>query len=119
MRRDISRNGRAVRLLEIPSSRVDTMADRTSAIRGQCWGASLGEKTEDLADFAGLLRSSDRRYVVKAALEAWGADSKLFHQGAAKETCDPGVILKRLVGSDGSFSEHAELPTDLGGRGRL
>src|SRR3954451_3958530 len=62
---------------------------------------------------------------MKAALEAWGADSNLFHQGAAKESQDPdviaatmakpGVVLRRPVGSDGSFSEHAELPTDLGG----
>jgi hypothetical protein len=61
---------------------------------------------------------------MKAALEAWGADSNLFHQGAAKESDDPaviaatmkkpGVILRRPVGSDGSFSEHAELPSDLG-----
>ncbi|WP_050401027.1 cell envelope biogenesis protein TolA [Bradyrhizobium embrapense] len=61
---------------------------------------------------------------MKAALEAWGADSNLFHQGAAKESDDPdviaatiakpGVVLRRPVGSDGSFSEHAELPTDLG-----
>lgn len=62
---------------------------------------------------------------MKAALEAWGAHSNLFHQGAAKESDDPdviaaamkkpGVVLRRPVGSDGSFSEHAELPTDLGG----
>jgi hypothetical protein len=62
---------------------------------------------------------------MKAALEAWGADSNLFHQGAAKESHDrdviaatmakPGVVLRRPVGSDGSFSQHAELPTDLGG----
>jgi hypothetical protein len=61
---------------------------------------------------------------MKAALEAWGADSNLFHQGAAKESDDPdviaatmkkpGVVLRRPVGSDGSFSEHAELPADLG-----
>jgi hypothetical protein len=61
---------------------------------------------------------------MKAALEAWGADSNLFHQGAAKESDDPdviaatvkkpGVILRRPVGSDGFFGEHAELPTDLG-----
>ena len=65
---------------------------------------------------------------MKAALEAWGADSNLFHQGAAKESDDPdviaatmkkpGVVLKRPVGSDGPFSEHAELPTDLGDSGR-
>ena len=61
---------------------------------------------------------------MKAALEAWGADSNLFHQGAAKESHDPdvvaatmakpGVVLRRPVGSDGPFGEHAELPTDLG-----
>ncbi len=60
---------------------------------------------------------------MKAALEAWGADSNLFHQGAAKESDDPdvieatmaapGVVLKRPVGSNGPFREHAELPTDL------
>jgi colicin import membrane protein len=60
---------------------------------------------------------------MKAALEAWGADSNLFHQGAAKESTDPdvvaatmsspGVVLKRPVGSDGPFKENAELPTEL------
>jgi hypothetical protein len=64
---------------------------------------------------------------MKAALEAWGADSNLFHQGAAKESHDPdviaatmakpGVVLRRPVGSEGFFKEHAELPTDLGGGG--
>src|SRR5262249_39809047 len=62
---------------------------------------------------------------MKAALEAWGADSNLFHQGVAKQSEDPdviaatmeapGVVLKRPVGSGGPFKEHAELPTDLGG----
>jgi len=61
---------------------------------------------------------------MKAALEAWGADSNLFHQGAAKESSDPdvvagtmakpGVVLRRPVGSSGRFTEHAALPTDLG-----
>src|SRR6478672_4621377 len=62
---------------------------------------------------------------MKAALEAWGADSNLFHQGAAKESEDPdvvaattaapGVVLKRPVGSSGPFKENAELPTNLAG----
>jgi hypothetical protein len=62
---------------------------------------------------------------MKAALEAWGADSNLFHQGAAMQSEDPdvikatmaapGVVLKRPVGSSGPFKEHAELPTDLAG----
>ncbi|HXH47383.1 MAG TPA: cell envelope biogenesis protein TolA [Bradyrhizobium sp.] len=61
---------------------------------------------------------------MKAALEAWGASSNLFHQGIASETDDPdivaatlakpGVVLRRPVGSDGRFTESAELPTDLG-----
>src|SRR4051794_12174458 len=65
---------------------------------------------------------------MKAALEAWGADSNLFHQGAAKESQDPdvvaatmaapGVVLKRPVGSSGPFRENADLPTDLVGEGR-
>ena len=64
---------------------------------------------------------------MKAALEAWGAGSNLFHQGVAKESGDPdvvaatiskpGVVLRRPVGSDGPFKEHAGLPTDLVGDG--
>jgi len=60
---------------------------------------------------------------MKAALEAWGADSNLFHQGAARESVDsdliaatlakPGVVLRRPVGSDQPFTEHADLPTQL------
>jgi hypothetical protein len=60
---------------------------------------------------------------MKAALEAWGADSNLFHQGAAKQSEDPdvvvatmaapGVVLKRPVGSNAAFKEHADLPNHL------
>jgi hypothetical protein len=60
---------------------------------------------------------------MKAALEAWGSSSNLFHQGFAKEVDDPevvaatmqrpGVILKRPVGSNEPFQENAHLPTDL------
>jgi hypothetical protein len=61
---------------------------------------------------------------MKAALEAWGAGSNLFHQGVARETDDPdvvaatmskpGVVLKRPAGSNGPFAEHSDLPSDLG-----
>src|SRR5690242_21793986 len=61
---------------------------------------------------------------MKAALGAWGVKNNLFHQGFAKESDDPdiiaatmskpGVLLRRPVGSDGSFQEHADLPTHLG-----
>ena len=64
---------------------------------------------------------------MKAALEAWGAGSNLFHQGVAKESGEPdviaatmskpGVVLRRTVGSDGPFRQHADLPTDLAGDG--
>jgi colicin import membrane protein len=60
---------------------------------------------------------------MKAALQAWGSETNLFHQGFAKETDDPaivaatfakpGVVLRRPVGSDGAFSEHATLPKEL------
>ena len=60
---------------------------------------------------------------MKAALEAWGARNNLFQHGFAKVSDDPktvaatmahpGVVLRRPVGSNGAYSEHAELPTDL------
>ena len=59
-----------------------------------------------------------------AALEAWGSKNNLFHQGFAKETQDPtitaatmatpGVVLRRAVGSNDTFSRNAALPQDLG-----
>jgi colicin import membrane protein len=64
---------------------------------------------------------------MKAALEAWGAGSNLFHQGFAKETDDsavvaatmskPGVVLRRPAGSNRPFAEHSDLPADLEGSG--
>ena len=60
---------------------------------------------------------------MKAALEAWGSKSNLFHHGFATQSEDPkvvvatmakpGVVLRRPVGSHGPFSEHAALPKDL------
>jgi hypothetical protein len=60
---------------------------------------------------------------MKAALEAWGANSNLFHQGFAKEVDDPkvvgatmakpGIVLRRSVGSNRPFKEHADLPEHL------
>ena len=61
---------------------------------------------------------------MKAALEAWGSKNNLFHQGFAKETQDatitaatmatPGVVLRRAVGSNDTFSRNAALPRDFG-----
>jgi colicin import membrane protein len=60
---------------------------------------------------------------MKAAAEAWGSKTNLFNKGFAKETNDPaivaanmgkpGVVLRRPVGSNGAFSEDAELPKHL------
>jgi hypothetical protein len=44
---------------------------------------------------------------MKAALEAWGADSNLFHQGAAKESNDPDVIAAGELAMMRSISEMA------------
>ena len=62
---------------------------------------------------------------MKAALEGWGAESNLFHQGFAREAEDPaliaatmskpGIVLRRPVGSSGPFKEDADLPTNLPG----
>ncbi len=59
---------------------------------------------------------------MKAALEAWGMGHNAFHQGFAKETDDPkiiaatmaqpGVVLKRPVGTKGPFTENATLPKE-------
>jgi hypothetical protein len=58
---------------------------------------------------------------MKAALEAWGVASNLFHQGFASEAEDaatinaamakPGVVLRRPVGTKKPFSVHSELPS--------
>ena len=60
---------------------------------------------------------------MKAALEAWGASSNLFHQGVARESDDPaivaatmakpGLVLRRPVGTSKPFAEQAGLPTVL------
>ena len=58
---------------------------------------------------------------MKAALEAWGTASNLFHQGFASEAADaatidaamakPGVVLRRPVGTSKPFSLDSELPS--------
>jgi hypothetical protein len=64
---------------------------------------------------------------MKAALEAWGSGSNLFHQGFAKVSDDPaivaatmakpGVVLRRPVGTDRPYTEDAELPSELAAGG--
>lgn len=60
---------------------------------------------------------------MKAALEAWGAGFNLFHHGFARQTDDrsivsatmasPGVVLRRPVGTNKAFTEHAEVSSAL------
>jgi hypothetical protein len=60
---------------------------------------------------------------MKAALEAWGSNANLFHQGFAREVTEgpvvkatmakPGVVLRRPVGSNEPFKEDASLPANL------
>ena len=85
----------------------------------------------DTAVSAGLIDASGRKesWLVTAIQLAFseggaaslGCEYNLFHQGVAKETnepevvaatmAQPGVILRRPVGSDGPFRQHADLPT--------
>jgi hypothetical protein len=56
-----------------------------------------------------------------AALKAWGTTQNLFQQGFAQQSDDkeaiaaamaqPGLVLRRPVGSNKRFQEHAALPT--------
>ncbi|PBB24006.1 MULTISPECIES: cell envelope biogenesis protein TolA [unclassified Mesorhizobium] len=60
---------------------------------------------------------------MKAALEAWGSGINLFHLGFATVSDDPkviaaamkkpGVVLRRTLGTNGPFNEHADLPATL------
>jgi len=60
---------------------------------------------------------------MKAALEAWGASSNLFHQGFAKEVADAKTVAATLPTQASCsnvpsaqirpFDEESEVPTDL------
>jgi hypothetical protein len=57
---------------------------------------------------------------MKAALEAWGSEANLFHQGFAKEADDPaiiaatmtkpGIVVRRAVGSNASSANMLDFP---------
>ena len=60
---------------------------------------------------------------MKAALDLWGAEFNLFTHGFARQTDErstvaatmarPGVVLRRPVGTDQAYSEHAEASLSL------
>jgi hypothetical protein len=72
---------------------------------------------------AGFFEQAIAAPSMKAAIDAWGSAKNIFHQGFAEETDDPaiiaatmakpGVVLKRAVGSNGAFTENADLPRSL------
>jgi hypothetical protein len=83
----------------------------------------MARKLKTFTTSAGFFDLAVAAPSMKAALEAWGSKNNLFQHGFAKVSEDPkivavtmahpGVVLRRPVGSDGAFSEHAKLPTDL------
>ncbi|MEA2963069.1 MAG: hypothetical protein QOI46_3167 [Alphaproteobacteria bacterium] len=125
----------AVQMIDTSIVRVHQHGACITRNQRQSMGRSRGgltSKIHALVDSNGLpvrlaVSPGEARDNRLAALEAWGADSNLFHQGAAKESHDPdviaatmakpGVVLKRPVGSSGPFKEHADLPGDIAGDG--
>ena len=83
----------------------------------------MARKLKTFTTSAGFFDLAVAAPSMKAALEAWGSKNNLFQHGFAKISDDPkivaatmahpGIVLRRPVGSNGAFSEHAELPTDL------
>ena len=83
----------------------------------------MARKLKTFTTSAGFFDLAVAAPSMKAALEAWGSRSNLFQHGFAKISEDPkivaatmahpGVVLRRPVGSNGAFSQHAELPSDL------
>jgi len=47
---------------------------------------------------------------MKAALEAWGADSNLFHQGVARESDDPDVVAATMAKPGVVLKRPSDLP---------
>src|SRR5215204_713710 len=84
---------------------------------------SMARKLKTFTTSAGFFDLAVAAPSMKAALEAWGSKNNLFQHGFAKISDDPkivaatmarpGVVLRRPVGTNGAFSEHADLPTDL------
>jgi hypothetical protein len=89
---------------------------------GRCYSGRMPRKLKTFQTSLGFYDLAIAAPSMKAALEAWGAGSNLFHQGIAEETDDPevvaatlakpGVVLKRPAGSNGRFAEHSGLPSE-------
>lgn len=89
---------------------------------GRCYAGGMPRQLKTFRTSLGFYDLAIAAPSMKAALEAWGAGSNLFHQGIAEETDDPevvaatlakpGVVLKRPAGSNGRFAEHSGLPSE-------
>lgn len=83
----------------------------------------MARKLKTFTTSAGFFDLAVSAPSMKAALEAWGSKSNLFHQGFAKVSEDqaivaatlakPGIVLRRPVGTKAAFSEKADLPEKL------
>lgn len=88
----------------------------------------MARKLKTFTTSAGFFDLAVAAPSMKAALEAWGSQRNLFHDGFAKESSDPaiveatmakpGVVLRRPVGTNGAFGERSGLPNDLGSAAR-
>jgi len=95
------------RLVAWRRSLFDTLLEREGLIR------PMARKLKTYQTSLGFFDLAIAAPSMKAALEAWGADSNLFHQSAAKESHDPdiiaatmakpGVVLRRPVGFRPTF----------------
>jgi hypothetical protein len=102
------------------------IAEAAKILSAGRWAGLMARKLKTYQTSLGFYDLAVTAPSMKAALEAWGAGSNLFHQGVAKESSDPevvadtmskpGIVLRRPVGSNGRFREQAELPTDLAGK---
>ncbi|WP_428841109.1 hypothetical protein [Bradyrhizobium pachyrhizi] len=103
----------------VPSEPAANPWCATSLIDGSS-AQNHGQKAETYQTSLGFFDLAIAAPSMKAALEAWGADSNLFRQGAAKESDDPDVIAATMAKPGVVLrrpGRHAELPTDLeGGR---
>jgi hypothetical protein len=97
-----------------------------AAVSGRCGEASHGEKTQDLPDLAGLLRSGDGRSLHESRSGSVGRRQQSLPSGRGEGEPRPGRHRRdhgkarrrsQAPGWNRPFSEHAELPTDLGGGG--
>src|SRR5216684_657909 len=84
---------------------------------------SNGQEAKDLRNFAGILRPGDSGALDEGRLGSLGRGQQSLSPGRGQaergsgrcggDHGEAGVMLKRPVGSNGPFKEHAELPTNL------